>query len=191
MKATELLANQMEMVHARITGLAGMTRQEWLARPAAGENRAGFTAWHIAATRDWAVRAIFQTKPPLGWGAPFAGTAIARCEIPFGMRAEEADAIAEATTPGEVIAYSRAVTDELVRWIGSLDDEVLAFPTSDGRGHLSLSQRYGEKAYREETENSAVPMYDWPTWTLLVRPCFAHSLGHLAEIGLARKALHD
>ena len=86
MKATELLANQLTLVHARVAGLATLTRREWMARPAPAENPVGFTAWHIAATRDWTVRSIFQGKRPLGWDGPFADTAVARCEIPLGWR---------------------------------------------------------------------------------------------------------
>jgi hypothetical protein len=188
MNATELLIGQMQLINTRIAGLAGLSRDEWLARPAPGENRVGFNAWHMVATRDWTVRPIFQQKRPIGWDGPFAGTAVARCEIPFGMTADEADAIAEAITPAEVVAYSQAVTDELVAWLRQAGDSALGARVPGAREHLGLSPRYEERGYRWELEEDPDDMCLWPAWMLLSRPCFAHCIGHLTEIGLARKA---
>lgn len=186
MRATELLALQLSLIHARIEGLADMSRDEWLARPSPGDNPAGFIAWHIVATRDWVVRAMLQARRPIGWDAPFAGTSIGACAIPFGMSPGEADAIAEATTPAGVIAYSRAVTDEIVRWLGTIEDAALDLPAPVARQHLALSPRYDERAYRHELEEDPADMCLWPAWQLLTRPAFTHSLGHLTEIAIAR-----
>jgi hypothetical protein len=188
LKATELLANQMEMIHSRVSDLADVSREQWLARPATGGNQVGFTAWHVVATRDWTVRALFQAKPPLGWMAPFAGTGVALCQIPFGMPAIEADAIAQATSPAEVVAYSKAVTDELVRWLGAVDDAALAAPPPAAPDHLSLSPRYNDRAYRRPLQEDPDDMCLWPVWTLLSMPSLIHCTDHLAEIDIARNA---
>lgn len=188
MRATELLANQLQMVHARVAGLAGITSREWMARPAPTENRIGFTVWHIAATRDWTVRAILQGKPPIGWGGQFAGSGIGLCQVPFGMPSSEADTIAGAVSPQEAIAYSAAVTEELVRWLSAADDSSLGRPPVDGRAHLALSPRYAERAYRWELEEDPDDMTAWPVWMLLTRPCFSHALRHLTEIDMAPSA---
>ncbi|OAI42488.1 hypothetical protein AYO38_03140 [bacterium SCGC AG-212-C10] len=189
MKATELLTKQMTMVHNRIAGLANLTGEEWLARPAPGENRVGFTAWHMVATRDWVVRGILGGERPLGWDAPFAGTSIALCPIPLGMPGSEADAIAEAVSPAEVVAYSAAVTAELTRWLASADQDALDAPPSDGHAHLALSPRYNDRPFRFEVLEDPDDMCQWPVWQLLSRPAYVHCIGHLAEIDLARRAL--
>lgn len=186
MKATELLASQLQIIHGRIEGLQGFSNAEWMARPGAGRNRIGFTAWHMVATRDWLIRAILQGARPLGWDTPFAGTGVAQCEIPFGMPLEEADSIAEAVTPVDVAAYSEAVTGEVLRWLERTDDSVLDSPPPDGRAHLALSPRYSEPAYLHELDSNPAPMTDWPTWQLLTRPAFAHCLFHLEEMEFAR-----
>ena len=187
MEGLELLANQLQLVHRRVSALGNLSPREWLARPLPTENRVGFTAWHIVATRDWTVRAVLQGARPLGWDAPFLGTGVSFCDIPFGMPAGEADAIAERVNPAEVVAYSEAVTEELLRWLRSAKPGVLAAPPSDGRAHLALSPRYNERGYRHEFEEDPDDMSQWPVWALLTRPSFAHCIGHLAEIELARK----
>lgn len=186
MKAVDLLAKQIQMVHARVEGLTGFTSAEWMARPGPGRNRVGFTAWHMVATRDWTIRPILQAARPIGWDAPFASTGVATCAIPFGMTLEEADAVAEVVTPAEVAAYSRAVTDELLQWLAATDDAALDVPPPNGRAHLALSPRYEEPAYRHQLESDPADMTLWPTWQLLTRPCFAHCLFHLEEIEFAR-----
>jgi hypothetical protein len=187
MNARQLLANQLQIVHNRLTGLADMTREEWLSRPEPENNRAGFLAWHMVATRDWAVRAILGAQRPIGWDAPFAGTGVALCEIPFSMPLAEADAIADATTPGEVIAYSAAVDDEIRRWLEAATDEDLDNPPARARDHIALSPRYSERDYRWELEENPADMCLWPVWALLTRPSFTHCIGHLAEIDIARE----
>jgi hypothetical protein len=186
MKATELLANQLTLVHSRVAGLANLSQREWMARPTPDENPAGFTAWHVVATRDWTVRSILQGKRPLGWDTPFGGTAVAKCEIPFGMDASEAVSIAQSTSPPQVVEYSAAVNDELVRWLAGVDEGVLSEPPADGRAHLKLSPRYDDRPYRWELFEDPDDMTQWPVWQLLTRPCLAHCLGHLTEISIAR-----
>lgn len=189
MRATELHTNQMQLIHTRLAELSDLTPEEWMSRPSATDNTVGFYAWHIATIRDWAVSAVFQGKPPIGWSKPFSDTQMGLCPIPFGMSAAEADTIAEKTTPGDVVAYSAAVTNELVRWLGSIDDAALGVPAKDGRAHLSLSQRYNDPAYRHQLEADPDDMALWPVSTLLTRACFSHCIEHLTEIGTARANL--
>jgi len=189
MKATELFANQLQLVHTRVAGLADITPRQWLSAPGPGENPIGFTAWHIVATRDWTIRAMLQAKPPLGWSRPFAGTGIAVCQLPFGMPATEAEAVARVTSPAEVIAYSAAVTDEILRWLGTIDEAALAVPFPAAREHLALSPRYNEAAYRHELEENPADMCLWPVWALLTRPAFSHCIGHLTEISMTLDAV--
>jgi hypothetical protein len=187
-KATELLAKQTQIVGGRIAGLQGMSEAQWMARPGQGRNRVGFTAWHMVATRDWTIRSILQAERPVGWDVPFAGSGIAKCDLPFGMSLEEADQIAEAVTPADVAAYSDAVTSEILRWLERTDEGALDAPPPNGRAHLVFSSRYDEAGYREELDanSSGMSMTDWPTWQLLTRPAFAHCLFHLEEMEFAK-----
>ncbi len=187
MNATDVIANQVKLIHGRLSGVAAATPEEWLARPLPGENRVGFMAWHMVATRDWLARSMLQGARPIAWDAPFAGTGIATCEIPFGMSLEEADAIAEATTPGEVVAYSAAVTGELLHWLNAADDARLAAPSASAASHWDLSRRYAEAGYHEEIDREDMTM--WPVWQLFSRPALLHCANHLTEIDVARKAV--
>ena len=187
LNARELLTNQMRLVQDDIAGLGRLSRDEWLARATPAENQVGFMAWHVVATRDWIVRAMLSGKRPIGWDAPFAGSGIALCEIPFSMTAAEAEAICEATSPREVVAYSAAVTDEFAAWLASVSDSALDLPPVDGRAHLALSPRYNERDYRWQLEEDPDDMCLWPVWTLVVRAASTHCLGHLTEIEMALK----
>src|SRR5688500_11849908 len=163
------MAKQTQIVGGRIAGLQGMSEAQWMARPGPGRNRVGFTAWHMVATRDWTIRSILQAERPVGWDAPFAGSGIAKCDLPFGMPLAEADRIAEAVAPTDVAAYSDAVTSEILRWLERIDEEALDAPPPNGRAHLVFSSRYDEAGYREELDanSSGMSMTDWPTWQLL------------------------
>jgi hypothetical protein len=188
MKATELLSRQMQLVHARISGLAGFSTAEWAARPPLGGNAVGFTAWHMVATRDWIIRALLQAERPLGWDAKF-GAGVSMCHIPFGMDTSEADRIADAITPAEVVAYSAAVTEDMVRWLSTADEASLDAAPPNGHAHFAFSPRYQERAYRWQLEEDPDDMSRWPSWMLLTRPSFAHCLFHLEEIEFARKSV--
>ncbi len=185
MNATDVIANQVKLIHGRLSGIASATTEEWLARPLPGENRVGFMAWHMVATRDWLAQTMLKGVRPIGWDAPFASTGVASCEIPFGMSLEEADAIAEATNPADVVAYSAAVTKELLGWLDSADDAQLAVPSATAATHWDLSRRYADPGYKEEMARE--DMAKWPVWQLFSRPALLHCANHLTEIDVARK----
>ena len=186
MQTTELIGNQVQLVHGRLSGLAGATTEEWLARTAPGENRIGFLAWHVVATRDWLAQSILRRQRPIGWDEPFSTSGMAVCEIPFGMPLDEADRIAETVEPKDVVAYSAAVTRALLAWLESATDAEIGEPSASATGHWDLSSRYTDPAYREEIARE--DMTGWPVWKLFSRPALLHGATHLTEVDVARKA---
>ncbi|MEO8168456.1 MAG: hypothetical protein ABI623_09425, partial [bacterium] len=72
-----------------VDALRDVTPAEWVARPYAGANLLGFTAWHVPAVQDWALHTWMRGLPELrgrpdladrpGINPPFA---------PFGMSLE-------------------------------------------------------------------------------------------------------
>ena len=182
MNSIQLLQNQLQGVHAALAStLDGVTESEWLSRVAPRDNRVGFLAWHVPAVRDWAVHTMIGGGEPLSWQAPWRGTGVALCPLAFGMPGAEADLIAEATRPAEVLAYSEAVSSAIHAWLGTIDESLLD-TVPGNRSHLALSPRFSDAGYLKELDGR---MWDYRTWQLLTGACFANSRGHLGELGLA------
>ncbi len=161
--------------------LADVTEAEWRSRPAPGQNLFGFTAWHMPATQDWALRVALRGLPMLGSRAEWASRGLGLCPIPFGMPAAEADAVAMATTPADVLAYAGAVLEDALAVLSTLDAAALdAIPPASYR--LSHSD---VPAYREVTAN----MEGWPAWRLFASPSTGHVRGHLGELDLVKAML--
>ncbi|MBI5948981.1 MAG: DinB family protein [Chloroflexi bacterium] len=182
METTTYIAAQIENAANLLKGLlSDVTEAEWRSRAAPGQNLFGFVAWHMVATQDWVVRVALQGLPMVASGPEWVARGVGICHVPFGMPAAEADALALATTPADVVAYSEAVLKHSIAWLtvagpGALD---AVPPGSNRTGYSEIA------AYRQQCSH----MEGWPAWDLFARPAIGHVRGHLGELDLVKTLL--
>jgi hypothetical protein len=188
LNAAGLLVEQARMVNRLLHAHAdGISREDWLWRPADAENLLGFTLWHIPATQDWGMRTWLRNIEDIchqtEWRSRLAGETAA----PFGMSLEEADAVAHEVSSQDVLSYADAVLDEFVRWVGGLSEEELETVPETHR-HQGRHAAYRGSAYVDETEG----MRDQRVWRVLAGACTGHPMRHLGEVevllGLRRRS---
>jgi hypothetical protein len=184
MDALSLITRQLEAESQVGRGLISEITDELWGRSAyPGANPLGFIAWHIIATRDWAVHTAIQGLPDVRERAPFASTAINPALPPFGMSAADAAAIAANATRDDVLVYADAVHAAMMEWLGTLTAEALE-TVPDLRANASRLPAYQVPGYIAEVED----MVGHPIWALLSAPCFAHHREHVGEIVSGRAA---
>ncbi len=185
MNASQLLCRQLSAVNDILHDLAGdLTPAEWQAQPIPGQNTVGFTAWHVAATTDWAIHTFLRGIPRLAEEEPWRSRILNTCWIPFGMLPDEADAVAAATTPTDVLAYADEVLVAGTGWVSSLSDADLDVVSND-RAHIQTRMAYRLDAYLKEIED----MFSQPRWRVLAGACSGHCRMHLGELELMKRAL--
>jgi len=188
MDAVSVLRGQITGVHGLFTStLKGVAPGEWTARPNAGANLVGFTAWHVPAVMDWALHTWMRGLPELRAGSELASRpGVNPPFAAFGMSAEDADGIARAVAPVDVLAYVDAVHVAAIQLLDGLDDAALdAVP--DTRTHGTRLPQHRTAGYLAEVDD----MYDMPVWRMLAGPCFGHAREHVGEIRANLAALRS
>jgi hypothetical protein len=173
----------MRRVNAILHDLAhDLTPDEWTARPGAGQNRLGFTLWHVPASEDWFVhtwiRNVTEVRDREPW-APWAG--LNRLGLAFGIGLSEADAIAQAVEPARMLAYADAELAEVLAWLRSVTAADLG-RVPDNRAHLARHPAYRSAEYLAAVEG----MWDDPVGALLAAD-IGHARGHLGEARLVKE----
>jgi hypothetical protein len=155
-----------------------LTDEEWIARPAPGQNKIGYSVWHLPRTQDnflqtWIrgqaeiVRsdrwAHWQRLKPLGIGV--------------GITLEESDEIAHTVQRADALAYADEVHQAMLAWLAEISEADLD-QVPDARGRLAAFPEYQTPGYLEEVGN----LFDMPVWGLLMRPCMGHAHRHLGEL---------
>lgn len=185
MDAVTLIARQLEAESQVGRGLtAEITDDIWECAPYPGANPLGFTAWHMVATRDWALHTGIQGVPDIRERAPFAERAVTPRHPPFGMSAADAARIAATVSRDEVLAYADAVHAAMMEWLAGLTPEALD-RVPDLRANAARISAYQVPGYVAEVDDMA----GYPVWALLSAPCFAHAREHVGEIVSGRAAL--
>ncbi len=188
MKTTAFLEQQFTNIHALFTTIAGdIAEEEWLQRPGPGQNRIGFTVWHIPRTQDNFVHGWVQGLVEVLYRPEWSHWATFRqLGIGVGIAGAEADGVAAATTRDDVMAYEEAVFLAIVQWLHSIcDDELDTIP--DVARHLAPFPHYQTPSYLAETEG----LRGRPVWDMLMRPCIGHIHRHLGELELAKSLVRS
>jgi DinB superfamily len=183
MDAVTLLRDQLTRVNAILHDVVGDLRPgEWTARAAPGQNRLGFTLWHIPASQDWTVHTWIRNVAEVRDREPWARVgSLDRLGLAFGMSLVEADAIAEGVGPADTLAYADAVLAEILAWLSPLSDADLA-RVPDSRAHLTRHPAYGSARYRAEVQG----MWDQPLGPLIAGDV-GHGRAHLGEARLVKE----
>lgn len=186
MDAVSLIRGQLTAAHAQFTSaVTDITPHEWTARPYAGANLIAFTAWHVPAVQDWALHTWMRGLPELRARTETAlAPALNPPSAPFGMSLEDADRIAAAISPADVLAYADATLAAATELLDTLTDADLD-GVSDTRTHGTRLPQHQTPGYLAEVDD----MYDLPMWRLFAGPCFGHLREHKGEIRTALEIL--
>lgn len=147
----------------------------WTASAYAGAPPLGFIAWHIAATRDWALQTWIRGLPEVRTQPEFASVNLPF--PPFGMPADDALAVARAASASGVIVYLDAVHLDMSGWLDTLTDADLE-RVADTRTHGTRLPIHQAPGYPAEVND----MYDLAAWQVLSGACYGHIRGHIGEI---------
>jgi len=162
-----------------------LTDEEWISRPASGQNMLGYTVWHIPRIQDAHVQTWIRGIPevirsdrwadwyhlkPLGNGV--------------GISLEDADKVSYATKKSDVLQYADEVQKETSGWLATISEEDLD-KLPEIQQHLSQFPEYQTPGYIEE----AGGLFDQPIWSQLMRPCIGHVHRHLGELEIVKTIL--
>jgi len=162
-----------------------LTEQEWLTRPAAGQNMLGFTVWHIPRTQDTHVQTWIRGLPEVVYGDRWAHwRTLKPLGNGVGVSLQEADEIARTVRRDDVLEYADAVNQEIARWLGQIKesdlDQVVDIPQ-----RLAAFPEYQTPGFVAEVQN----LFDQPAWNQLMRPCIGHVHRHLGELEIVKAIL--
>lgn len=180
MNGVELITAQLVVTHQIHRNLIlKVEPEEWAARPAPGMNMPGYTLWHIAATQDWVAHVATRGLPELRTQARWGNHPGINPDLPpFGCTLEQADAVAHATTPADVLEYARDVHVAMLAWLnklGNADLDVLPDLMANTR-HYPASRCTA--AYLAEIADQTL----WSLARFLASPCIGHARGHFGEL---------
>ena len=180
MKASRLLASQLNAVNRHLHDVAGeMDAGDWLRRGAPATNLPAFTFLHVPRVLDTTVNMGIRGEAEVIAAEPWASKRWARPEDGVGYSLAEADELARAVDPAEVLDYADAVRSEVNGWLKTVTDEELEAPNELLR-HTAAHSAYGRPAVSE----AIAQFTGQPVWVVLSITCFAHSWAHLEEIKL-------
>jgi DinB superfamily len=162
-----------------------LTDEEWVTRPAPGQNTLGYTAWHMPRTQDNFVQAWIRGTAEVAHADRWMQwQPLRRLGIGVGITLDEADEIARSVRRADVSDYADAVHQSVLAWLGEVRESDLE-QVPAARGYLSAFPEYQTHGYMEEVNN----LYDLPVWGLLIRPCMGHIHRHLGELDVMKTVL--
>jgi hypothetical protein len=183
MDAVALLTAQWTTLNAALHALAqDLGPDEWTFRVAPGQNLTGFTLWHVPACQDWTVQTWIRNVPEVrDWNVWTGRTGFDRLGLAFGISLADADAVAQAVSVDDMLAYADAVLAENVRWLGTVTQRDLG-RVPDNRAHLARRPVYRTAQYLAEVQGM---------WNQTVAEVIAldigHGRAHLGEAGLIKE----
>jgi uncharacterized damage-inducible protein DinB len=162
-----------------------LTEEEWLARPGPGQNRIGYTVWHIARAQDHFLHAwicgtdeIVQNERWAKWHS------LRSLGMGVGITLAESDEIASSVELADVLSYADEVHQALMAWLTEINEEELD-RVPNAQEYLSAFSEYQTPGYLEEVDN----LFGLPVWGLLIRPCMGHLHRHCGELEITKDIL--
>ncbi len=186
MNAITYLQKQLANVNAIFHSIAeDLTAEEWVTRPAPGQNMIGCTVWHIPRTQDAHVQTWIRGIPEVAHGDRWTHwQQFKRLGNGVGISLDEADEIARNVQRAEVMEYADSVHQEISAWLKELGESDLDQIPNVSQ-HLSPYPEYQTPGFVEE----AGSLFDQPIWSQLMRPCIGHVHRHLGEIEAVKNIL--
>ena len=186
MNTIKFLQRQFANLNSVYHGIADdLTDDEWITRPAPGQNMLGYNVWHMPRTQDtfvqtW-IRGIAEVAHRERWAD---WRPLRRFGVGIGISLDEADEIARSVRRADVLEYADTVYQEVSTWLGTSSESDLD-QLPDAQQRLSAFPEYQTPGFIEEVAN----LYDEPVWALLMRPCIGHIHRHLGELEVVKTIL--
>jgi hypothetical protein len=186
MNITTYLQKQFANINAVFHSIADdLTDEEWLERPAPGQNVLGYTVWHIPRTQDtfvqtW-IRGLAEVVQDDRWTH---WQPLKRLGVGIGISLDEANEIARSVTRTDVLEYADTVHQAVFAWLGESSESDLD-QIFDTQQRLSAFPEYQTPGFIEEVGS----LYNQPVWVLLMRPCIGHIHRHLGELEVVKNIL--
>ena len=182
MNGIDVLKQQLTVVHAMYQSHVGqISPSEWVARPLPTLNLPGFTAWHMLASQDWSTHVAILGQPEVRSSPRWKDLpGINPDHPPFGMTLAQADAIARAATPTELLAYAEDLHANMMALLDTLQDADLD-RVCNVRAH---ARAYPAERINEDYLREAENMADWTIARHFTSPCIGHARGHFGELEL-------
>ncbi|GAB4418530.1 MAG: hypothetical protein Fur0044_14560 [Anaerolineae bacterium] len=159
-----------------------LTEEEWVSRPALGQNMIGYTVWHIPRTQDTHVQTWIRGIPEVIHGDRWTHwRQLKQHGNGVGISLAEADYVARSIQRADVMEYADVVHQEISTWLTKLNESDLNILPNISQ-HLSAYPEYQTSGYVEEASG----LFDQPIWSQLMRPCIGHIHRHLGELEIVK-----
>lgn len=179
MNTVAYLQKQFANMNTALHGLANdLTEEEWVARPAPGQNLLGFTAWHLPRTQDMFVQTWVRGEAEVVHSERWNNwQSLKRLGIGAGISLEEADYVAHFVSKAEVLAYADEVQQTISDWLGTCQEDDFD-RLIDFQQRLAAFPEYQTPGFIKDVKH----LFDRPVWDILMRPCTAHIYRHQGEL---------
>ena len=178
MDAIAMLRNRTAAVTASLVdlldGLAGIDLVEPVVP---GTSPLGLTLWHVPRTQDWLVQTSVRGVPEVADRFLDGLPDPVRYGFGTGLTPDAVIEAARAVRPDRLVAYARAVGEEIDAWLATLTEADLdAIPPFDAR--QATRAAYSTPAALAEVQG----LGGLSVGRLLLRPAMTHVFRHLGEI---------
>ena len=162
-----------------------LTQEEWLTRPAPGQNMIGYAVWHIPRTQDNFLQTWIRGQAEIIHRDRWSHwRQLKPLGIGVGITLQQADEITRTIRLGDVLAYADEVHQTMLDWLAEINEQDLNL-VPDARQRLTAFREYQTPGYLEEVNN----LLGLPVWGLLIRPCMGHVHRHLGELEISKDIL--
>lgn len=186
MQATSLIQAQLNGVHQLFrASIEDLTETDWTTCVLSGTNLPGFTLWHMARTKDWAVQTAIRGIPEVIAGDRWAGwSELSIVGMGAGITSMQANEVGRFISQADVLAYADNVHSAIQSWLSNLsDDDLDSIP--DMETHMAAYPAYQHPGFRVEIAN----LLGQPVWRLLSGPCNGHIREHLGELEVLKQVM--
>ena len=183
MNTITYLEEQLANINTTFHSIAeDLTQEEWVSRPAPGQNLIGYTVWHIPRVQDTHVQTWIRGIPEVVHGDRWTHW---RHLKPYGngvgISLADADYVARSIHRADVLEYADGVHREISTWLNELNESALDILPNISQ-HLSAYPEYHTPGYVAECSS----LYDQPIWSQLMKPCIGHIHRHLGELEIVK-----
>ncbi|HKR99105.1 MAG TPA: hypothetical protein VJU79_06275 [Candidatus Dormibacteraeota bacterium] len=177
MDGIDVLGLQLATSCKLVTEKVAEAEPYWTRRGFAGASLPGFIVWHCARIIDWGVNTVVRDVPELAAQPEWRERVHYAMGHGAGLTEAQADELAAAVQPQDVIDYAAALREEIRGWLSETTAaELDAVPDLRARNQDHPLYRTPE-AWEEIKWLEGIP-----AWHFLTRPTISHIRVHSGEL---------